>query len=284
MNKIFTGSKKAVNFHITEICNMRCKYCFAKYGLKEKTLSLQESLELIDQISSAGCGKLTFVGGEPTLCPWLADMIKHAKSKGLTTMIVSNGTGLSDSFLYEMRGYLDWIGVSINSMNTNSLKNMGQQCEDIAIDANFYHQRVEKINSYGYKLKINTVVTAVNCNEDLSGFINFASPLRWKVLQVLPMFHSAKKFEIPAEKFTAFWQHHRSLVNTNISMVTENVDALIDSYVMIDPLGRFIGNSDGTKYTYSGPILDIGINQAFKQVTVSDEKMHQRGAVYNWSA
>ena len=66
--QIFTGSKKAVNYHITDACNMRCGYCFVKYEpLKKKYLSFEESIDLVDLIAASGCEKLTVVGGEPIL-------------------------------------------------------------------------------------------------------------------------------------------------------------------------------------------------------------------------
>lgn len=40
---------------------------------------------------------------------------------------------------------------------------------------------------FGYGLKINTVVNSKNFHEDMSDFIRFAKPKRWKLLQVLPI-------------------------------------------------------------------------------------------------
>ncbi len=36
-------------------------------------------------------------------------------------------------------------------------------------------------------MKLNTVVTALNCREDMSAFVLRFQPERWKVFQVLPM-------------------------------------------------------------------------------------------------
>ena len=43
--------------------------------------------------------KLTFAGGEPTLCPWLPELIAHAKSLGLVTMLVTNGSRCSWEYM-----------------------------------------------------------------------------------------------------------------------------------------------------------------------------------------
>jgi len=279
---MFTGNKQAINYHITEVCNMKCSYCFAKYGLKsKKELTREESCELIDRIAEAGARKLTFVGGEPTLCPWLSDLIAHAKMRGLTTMIVTNGTGLTDSFLNKMQGSLDWIGVSVNSLCLDTLKAIGAQCRSQRIDGDFYYELIKKIKDNGYRLKINTVVSTANKNEDFSGFINYAIPDRWKVMQVLPLMPGTQKFSPTKEEFKNFCDKHRRELSCDINLVVEDSELMTASYIMVDPLGRFCDNSTGS-YTYSEPILKVGIENAFKQVLIDDEKMRLRNAVYNW--
>ena len=68
-------------------------------------------------LSDAGATKITFVGGEPTLCPYLGELLEAAKHAGLTTCIVSNGTGLTEEFLHNWHHCIDWIGISIDASN-----------------------------------------------------------------------------------------------------------------------------------------------------------------------
>ena len=68
-------------------------------------------------LADAGVKKLTFVGGEPTLCPYLGELLEEAKRVGLTTCIVSNGTGLTNSFLDTWGQHVDWVGLSIDASN-----------------------------------------------------------------------------------------------------------------------------------------------------------------------
>ena len=46
---------------------------------------------------------------------------------------------------------------------------------------------IDLLKQRGIRLKINTVVSRSNCEEDLTGFIARARPERWKLLQVLPV-------------------------------------------------------------------------------------------------
>ena len=90
----------SVNFHLWEPCNMRCRFCFATFQDVKQTvlprghLPREQALVVVEQLAAAGFDKITFAGGEPTLCPWLGELIALAKQRGLTTMLVTNGSRL----------------------------------------------------------------------------------------------------------------------------------------------------------------------------------------------
>ena len=58
------------------------------------TLSEEQCLKVLDIMAESGTQKVTFVGGEPTLCPFLGSLIKRAKELGIVTMLVTNGSRL----------------------------------------------------------------------------------------------------------------------------------------------------------------------------------------------
>ena len=92
-----------VNWTITTQCNYHCKYCFARFPeLAHRTpLSFNDMLRIPSLLADAGCEKLTFVGGEPLLCPHLRSLLQASHDLGLTTMIVTNGSLLTDEFLQQ---------------------------------------------------------------------------------------------------------------------------------------------------------------------------------------
>lgn len=52
---------------------------------------------------------------------------------------------------------------------------------------------------------------------------------------------------------------------------------MLESYVMIDPNGRFFQNALGqSSYRYSRPILDIGVEHAFASVGMEPAKFCAR--------
>lgn len=275
----------AVNYHLWQACNMRCKYCFATFQDVKKTilpkghLPMDKSMILIEQLAEYGFKKITFAGGEPTLCPWLDQLIAHAKQNGLITMIVSNGSGITIEKLKLWKGYLDWITLSIDSSELETHDNIGR----VSKTKVNYPELISLIKLYGYRFKINTVVNRFNFTEDLSDFIKLYEPERWKIFKALQVdgqnSNSFREVMISDEEFNKF------LILNNVknirAAVIENNEDMRGSYVMIDPAGRFYDSVKGC-HTYSKSILDIGIEEALKMVDINSEKFKKRGGIYNW--
>lgn len=281
----------AVNFHLWEPCNMRCKFCFAtfqdvKYSILPKGhLSKEQAVEVVMHLAEIGFEKITFAGGEPTLCPWLPDLIATAKNAGLTTMLVSNGSKLNERFLQANQHHLDWIAVSIDSLNAVTNIAAGRAISGITpLSIDYYAFLIDRIKQYGYGLKINTVVSGKNYNENMSDFIRYAKPKRWKLFQMLPMKGqndlNIENLKITDEQFQFFIGSHNGLWDIT-SIVPESNIQMTGSYAMVDPAGRFFDNSAG-EHTYSKPILDIGARLAIQQMNYDFSKFVSRGGIYNW--
>ena len=71
------------------------------------------------------------------------------------------------------------------------------------------------IKRHGMRLKINTVVTLYNHDEDMTGFIREAAPERWKIMQALAVMgqndRNAGLFEVTGGQFDAYVERNRSV-------------------------------------------------------------------------
>jgi radical S-adenosyl methionine domain-containing protein 2 len=266
----------SVNLHITKACNYRCGFCYAHFNqLNEKT-TLSEWIEILNQLKDHGCQKVTFVGGEPTLISYLPELVIHAKSLGLTTMIVTNGSKITSEYLESLQGKLDWMGISIDSGIEEVSKNLGRGT------GNHVLQTIEVaklLNEFGIKLKINTVVTKRTFQEDMRWLLQILNPKRWKVFQMLPIEgenDGSTDLLISDEEFNHFIE-----TNKKCNPIPENNDTMTDSYVMIDPEGRFFNNSRGA--LFHGPkILEVGLVNAFKASNFDFNKFQTRKGLYDW--
>lgn len=292
----FTSFKQmvpSVNFHLWEPCNMRCTFCFATFQDVRKEVDIpkghlpkEDCLSIVELLAQAGFQKINFAGGEPTLCPWLPDLIFRAKECGMTTSIVTNGSRITDQWLNQIKTNLDWIALSIDTVDPSKLKFLGRAVSaKKPISEQEYLHIAKTVSRSGMRLKINTVVTSETWQEDFTDFIRMARPQRWKILQALPVKGQNDKhisdLMITSAQFAAYVQRNRIVERDGIRVVPENNEMMTESYVMVDPAGRFFDNSRGT-YTYSKPILRFGVVNSLKEVSVDSERFFQRGGIYEW--
>ncbi len=268
---------ESVNFHFWPYCNFRCKYCFACFENYSPNLSFNQCIEIINEISNAQIKKINFAGGEPTLSPYLGDLLVHSKKLGLITSIISNGTGINKIFLEEFRKSIDWIGLSIDSGFETTNYKLGRG------SGNLVEQIIKKsrlIKDLGLKLKINTVVSKLNYEEDLTWLIKVINPERWKVFQILEIKDQSNlnlnNLLISDTEFEDFVKRHLFL-----KPIAETNQLMLESYLMIDPNGRFYQNT-GNSYIFSRPILEVGLKNALSDITYDPIKYIQRGGLYAW--
>ena len=281
----------SVNYHLWKPCNMRCRFCFATFQdiptevLPKGHLGRDGSLSVVESLAGAGFRKINFAGGEPTLCPWLPDMIKLAKGLGLVTSVVTNGSRITGEWLDEIGGALDWSAVSIDSLEPATLVRTGRATASGPMSREEYLYTIQLFRERGIRVKINTVVTRDNLDEDLTGFVVAACPERWKLLQVLPILGQndllVSTHIISPEEFDGYVRSARSVERGGIEVVAESNDLMTGSYAMVDPAGRFFDNTGG-RHAYSRSIIEVGAKAAFEEVAVDTGKFIARGGLYDW--
>jgi len=84
------------NLMLTSRCNLDCNFCFALdiMGETSKTVpdvSFDTFRAYIDLLDRSGLGQARLLGGEPTLHPEFTRFLDHARSRGKTVLIFSNG-------------------------------------------------------------------------------------------------------------------------------------------------------------------------------------------------
>jgi radical S-adenosyl methionine domain-containing protein 2 len=271
----------AINFHLYKPCDARCTFCFATFRDVHGHLGPYDARRLLELLSAAGGEKITFAGGEPTLHPHLGELLAHAKEIGFVTSLVTNGSRL-DELLDGRASTLDWVALSVDSAIERVQRSLGRGHGNHVARVRALAARCRDL---GVRLKINTVVTALNCDEDMGALLCDLRPERWKVFQVLRVEGQndgrVESLLVARERFEAFVDRHAVLAAEGIAVVAEDNDAMEDSYVMIDPLGRFYGNHGG-RHVVSAPILSVGVEDALREVGFSEAKFESRGGRYAW--
>ncbi len=290
--EVFMTNIYTVNFHIETRCNLKCRFCYANFAeIKDNDrLSLNDSYRLIDLLKKANCIKINFAGGEPFLYSHLGEMIQYAYNAGLKTSIVTNGTLLKNQWLNIYGRYLHWITISCDSAQEKIQKQLGRgtgQHVATTQKAFQYINHFNQVNGHRHRIrtKLNSVVTSLNWQEDMSSFISQCEVERWKILQILRIQgeneESYSELAINSEQFMSFVKRHECLKEKGIVIVDEDNDAMTESYIMIDPQGCFYQNSNN-KYIKSSPILQIGVTDALQQVGFCEKRFMERGGFYKY--
>lgn len=273
---------ESVNIHITQRCNYRCKFCFAKYHNLTKELDCNQFIKIIDDLANSGCKKINFAGGEPTLVPFLSKLISHSKEQGLYTSIISNGTGIDQEFIKRNSEQLNLIGLSIDSQMDTIENVLGRTL--IKKITHYSHvdnikNKVKLMREFGVPIKINSVITPLNWNEDMTNLITFIKPIRWKIFEIHRLKGINDGFfiefgQLEHWQLNIFIQKHKGL-----SPIFESSNMILDSYCMITPDGRFYQDTNN-QHHYSQSILEIGIYEAFNQIKYQEKKYLMRKGDY----
>ncbi|UOP05472.1 viperin family antiviral radical SAM protein [Conchiformibius kuhniae] len=279
-----------VNWHITEACNYNCRYCFAKWEGNERELihnplnigilirEIPKLLEILNE-NFGTCFKyirLNLVGGEPLLYPEaIREIIHCARQSGLLLSLITNGSLLNQDWVNIISESFVQIGFSVDSIHEQTNVAIGRGSNREVFKASMILQYINAIRTYAPNIgiKINTVVNEYNFQEDMNDFIHKANPQKWKIFKMLPII--TNNLSVSNQQFETFLLNHqafRSIISS------ENNDEMTQSYLMIDPEGRFFQNHHhGVKvYQYSHPIHKVGIQNAFNEITFHVDKFHHR--------
>lgn len=119
------------------------------------------------------------------------------------------------------------------------------------------------------------MVNAENVNENLTELIERLKPQKWKVLKMLPV--TKDRLAISDDQFSEFLYRHRHL--KGIISDEDNIE-MKESYLMVDPFGRFFQNHDSivskSPYIYSEKINEVGAEVAFSQILFDYTKFSRR--------
>jgi radical S-adenosyl methionine domain-containing protein 2 len=261
---------------------MRCAHCFARFddaghGNLPRDLAIQVVREL-----GRGFERITFVGGEPTLCPWLLDLCFNARDVGMSVGLVTNGWRLArePAYLHRMLPHLDWLGLSIDSLDPAINAQIGRTVRGQTVEIVALQGLARATRDARIFLKVNTVVQRANANEDMRTGLQAIRPDRWKVLQVLPVLGQNDleyaSCAVSRTEFLDFVDRHRDLESAGVVIVPEDHAAMTESYAMVDPAGYAFDNADG-RYRYSArPVHEVGWENAFAEIRLDVARFRER--------
>ncbi len=171
-------------FYVTYRCNSRCSYCNVwreKKFRNVEELSAEKAKKLLRQCYEQGVRYVDFTGGEPTLYPHLAEIIKYAKELGIKTEVTSNCIAASSKQkMFEIAKVADKFNTSLDTLNEAAYYRIRgvDKCQAVKAAVG----EIAKMRSP----KIMTVVTKDNINE-LDNMLAYAAEHK-AMIYLSPMF------------------------------------------------------------------------------------------------
>ena len=161
---------------VTDLCNLRCKYCMPESGVKSlchsDILSIEEIVEIVKVASKNGIKKIRLTGGEPlvrrgfiNLCKQISK-IDEIKDIAITT----NGVYLKDMADELFENKVRRINFSLDTLIKEKYNDITRRNDfDKTMESLFY--AIKK----GFKVKINVVLIGGFNDDEIQDFVNLAN-------------------------------------------------------------------------------------------------------------
>ena len=189
--------------YLTNQCNMRCKHCYLGDRLEEKQeMPLEMVLNHLLFWRKLGSKKISFIGGEPTLYPYLREVVESAHSLGYEKVIINTNlsskalailqTFSSTDFSYiqtsldgatiETHDYIRGRGAFVDT--THSIRQLVQNGFDVRIIATINNENLGEVSeliTLGEQLGVSLVKFHImsEIGNAVKGKVTSVSPYEW---------------------------------------------------------------------------------------------------------
>lgn len=161
---------------VTDLCNLRCKYCMPESGVESlchsDILSIEEIVEIVKVASKNGIKKIRLTGGEPlvrrgfiNLCKQISE-INEIEDIAITT----NGVYLKSMADELFENKVRRINFSLDTLIKEKYNDITRRNDfDKTMESLFY--AIKK----GFKVKINVVLIGGFNDDEIQDFVNLAN-------------------------------------------------------------------------------------------------------------
>lgn len=158
---------------VTDLCNLRCKYCMPNDGINKKSHNDILSFEEIDKITKAfvslGINKIRLTGGEPLIRKNILDLVeKISNINGVKDLAITTNGILLKKYAKELkqRG-LNRVNISLDTLNSDKYSEItrGGKLKEVL-------EGIEEARKVGLDpIKINTVLIGGFNDDEIEDFV-----------------------------------------------------------------------------------------------------------------
>lgn len=176
---------------VTDRCNFRCQYCMPLEGLpwlpKDEILRYEEIAEIVRQLAPLGLKRIRLTGGEPTIRPQLARLVRMLRDISSVEDIAlsTNGVKLPELAQPLRDAGLDRVNISADSMRPERVVAIARR--DLKFDIVSSAQAAEDAGLG--PIKINVVVMRGVNDDEIADFAALTRDHPWHVrfIELMPV-------------------------------------------------------------------------------------------------
>ena len=180
-----------IRISVTELCNLRCRYCMPEEGVPKRNhdemMTAEETLKAVKAAVALGINKIRITGGEPLVKRGIVRLCKEiAEIDGVEELcITTNGTLLKEFAVPLKEAGVDRLNISIDTLDPEKFSYITRlgQLQDVmdGIDAAF---------EAGFdKIKLNVVLMGGFNDDEIGTFVELTKDrdLEVRFIELMPI-------------------------------------------------------------------------------------------------
>lgn len=187
----FGRSIEYLRISVTDRCNFRCQYCMPLEGLpwlpKQDILRYEEITDVVRQLAPLGLRRIRITGGEPTIRPQLASLIRMLRDIPQVEDIALSTNGVKlPALAAELRDAgLDRVNISADSLRPDRVRAIARR--DLGFD--IVEAATAAMEAGLDPIKINVVVMRGINDDELADFAELTRRYPWHVrfIELMPV-------------------------------------------------------------------------------------------------
>lgn len=175
---------------VTDLCNLKCKYCMPEEGVEKKNhseiLSFESCLDIVETSAELGISKVRITGGEPLVRRGIVDLVNRiSQIEGIDEIaMTTNGIFLSKYAKDLKEAGLGRVNISIDTLNPLKYQSItrGGRLQDV-LDG------IEMAKKHGLlPIKLNVVIVNGFNTDEIENFINMAGEdIEVRFIELMPV-------------------------------------------------------------------------------------------------
>ncbi len=191
MRDTFGRQVDHLRLSVTDLCDLRCRYCMGEDGVPkrrhEDILSVEECVEIGRAAVACGVKKIRLTGGEPLVRRGILDIARGLKAlPGLAELcLTTNGTALAAMAGPLRAAGVDRLNISLDTLRPERYRAMTRRGELADVLAG-----IEAAERAGFAhIKLNAVLIGGFNDDEIGDFLALTRDRPWQVrfIELMPM-------------------------------------------------------------------------------------------------